>query len=265
VAKLTPGIEFTGSIGDFSAYKRVDTKGINFRRKGGPSKEKIATAPSCAPVRRNNSEFRALAKAASQVYNVLRPLLIIRDYHLIAEIEKHLHQVKEMDKTAAHGKRNIYLSMAPVTLAGLPLNLRNPFESLVQNPLSFSLSREELRARVDTPALHPGINFHPIDNLPVYRWMISLGVIPDMVYNESTGYKPTGGQHHMTPCVVESQWFHVSEQVAPLTMELAIPFTPSEASFSLMLAAAITFGTVKSGGDINPVKYCGAGKVIAMA
>jgi hypothetical protein len=265
MAKLAPGIEFTGSIGNFSAYKRVDTKGINFRTKGGPSKEKIATAPSCAPVRRNNSEFGGLAKAASQVYTVLHPLLIIRDYHLIGEIEKQLKLLKEMDKTSAHGKRNIYLSMAPATLAGLPLNLRNPFESLVQNPLSFSLSREELRARVETPALHPGINFNPIDNLPVYRWMISFGVIPDMGYNESTGYIPTGGQRRMAPCVVESQWFHVSEQVAPLTMELSIPFTPKLGSFSLMLAAAISFGTVKSGGEIQPVEYCGAGKVIAMA
>jgi hypothetical protein len=265
MAKLAPGIQFIGSIGGFSAYTREDIEGTIFRMKGGPSKETIQTAPSCASVRRNISEFGCVSMAAKQVYNQLRPLLIIRDYPLKGELQHLLDLVKKMDKTAAHGKRNVYLSMAPNTLTGLPLNRRNPFESVVQNPLSFSVSREELRARVETPALRPGSNFFPLANLPVYKWMISFGVIPDMVYNDSKGYLPTAGQFTSAPSVVESHWFHVSEQVASLTMELAVPFTPREASFSLMLAAAITFGTVKSGGDINPVKYCGAGKVIAMA
>jgi hypothetical protein len=54
----------------------------------------------------------------------------------------------------------------------------------------------------------------------------------------------------IAPYVLESHWFDVTEQVAPLTMELSIPFIPKEGSFSLMMAAAITFGTVKSGGEI---------------
>jgi hypothetical protein len=264
MAKLAPGLEISGPLGNLSIYKRRDLPQTIVRQKGGPSGYKIDHYPTCAPIKRNGNEFRGLTKAIAHVTRVLRPLKVIHNYNLNAELLHLMFPLKEMDKSSLHGQRNIKLSSCPSLLNSFSVNNRNPLDSLVRSPLTFSLSRQELTASVEIPALSPRFNFFPIGNFPVYRWIISFGLIPDMIFDEERGFVPTEDQQNNTPAVFHSAWVHVSEQAPALKMDLSVPFQPTGNLYSVMLVAGVSFGMIKPGGEIVPAKYCGGGKVLAM-
>ena len=59
--------QITGSIGKFSFYTRKGSSGILVRTKGGASKEKIASDPNFANLRKSNKEFGGCAKMSKQM------------------------------------------------------------------------------------------------------------------------------------------------------------------------------------------------------
>jgi hypothetical protein len=167
-----------------------------------------------------------------------------------------------MDTVSELGKRNIQLSKNPRLLEGFQLNRRNPFESVLRSPLSFTLSKDEMKATLEIPELIPGNNFFPVAQYPVYRWQAVLGIIPDLFFDETRGYLPNGNFNGPYPFGIETEWCAVKTGAASRIIELSfLNAVPPDGSFSLMLAAGISFGTLRSAGP-EQARYAGSGKIL---
>src|SRR5258705_9463744 len=225
MAKQEKSIGFTGSLHNISAYKRRDMDTIIIRLKGGPSKKMIKSKPSFDLTRRNNKEFGGRSTASMCIRRALRPLKPLSDYNISGPLNSALKPIQEMDTVSEWGKRNIQLSRNPRLLEGFQLNRRNLFESVLRSPLSFTLSKDEMKASLEIPELIPGNNFFPVAQYPVYRWQAVLGVIPDLLFDETKGYLPKGNLNGPYPFGVETEWCPVKTGAASRVIELSLPYT----------------------------------------
>src|SRR5258705_1980837 len=235
---------------------------IIIRFKGGPSKRMIKSKPSFDLTRRYNKEFGGRSTASMCIRRALRPLKPLSDYNISGPLNATLKPIQEMDTVSEWGKRNIQLSKNPRLLEGFQLNRRNPFDSVLRSPLSFTLSKDEMKASLEIPELIPGNNFFPVDQYPVYRWQAVLGVIPDLFFDEKRGYAPNGNFNGPYPFDFATEWCAVRTGAASRVIELSVPYAvPEGSSFSLMLAAGISFGTLRSTGP-EQARYAGSGKIL---
>ena len=135
MAKLSSLFKFEGTVGDFTV-----TKNSGFiRRKGGLSKERIATDPKLARVRENNMEF-AMLSAASKVFREAFMSLkqSIRVQNLNARLSSKFVQIKKLDGTSARGYREVAKGMlsdeAKNFLNGFSFNEGKTLKAILQKP-----------------------------------------------------------------------------------------------------------------------------------
>ena len=267
MARLHPNFMFTGSMMNVSAYKMQGSDKIILRTKGGPSKSKIKRSPVFEEVRKNNMEFGGRAATTAQIFWTLKYMRPVADYNMAGPLISLLKPIQELDTDHEKGKRNVLLSRNPRLLEGFNLNRKSPFEHMILNPASWSLSKENFNAWVEFPALMPGINFRlPDGSYPVYRLQAVLGLIPDMFWGKHQ-YQPLPELNYHRIIKKTSDWFSVPAGSA--VQKLEIQLTNVEklkgmTAFSLMLVAGISFGKYNATGGVDPLKYVGCGKILAM-
>jgi hypothetical protein len=263
MAQLHKDFTFTGSLGNISAYKRRGSDKIILRTKGGASKSKIKRSPAFETTRKLNMEFGGRATASSWVLNALYALKHISDHSISGKINALLKPAQEMDTVSEFGKRHVLLSEQPRLLEGLSLNSKTLLESVVTNPVHYTLSKETMSASVDIPALRPGINFFVPGNFPLYRFTVLFDFIPDLFYT-GHDYRPrTRSFAHVYGTGAATDWLSVNETSTPVKMDLKFDETPTDNAFSLMLAIGLEFGRY-SQGTVEALKYVGAAKILAM-
>jgi hypothetical protein len=269
MAHLTSQIEFVGPVGGLSFYKRRDSDKIIIRSKGGASKEKIKTSERFVRVRRNNMEFGARSSATRQIRRAIEPLKFIADYNFTGYLNSLLKPIQLLDTVSDKGKRNVYISRNPHLLEGFNLNRKSPFESMIINPVQYSLYKDSFSGFVEFPALLPGNNFIlPQGNYPYYRFVMTIGFIPDMIYNPdfNKNYRAESKEQEYNPAQIKSDWFPVAVGSASTKLEVQLkPPQELPAHFSLMMAAGVCFGKIARDGSVEPVKYVGCAKILAMA
>jgi hypothetical protein len=265
MAKLLPNFMFVGTMSNVSAYKRHDLDKIILRTKGGPTKQKIKTSPVFEETRMNNKEFGGRSAAAARLLLPLDYLKPIADYNIAGPLNSVLRHIQQLDTDSKKGQRHVLISHNPRLLEGFNLNRKAPFDVMIRNPASCSISKETFSARVEFPALIPGINFNlPDGHYPVYQLVAVLAVIPDMFY-ENGKYRPSEDMEDFKVIRKESSWFPVSAGSALQQLELQLPVLREVGPFSLMLAAGVRFGRYNAIGGVDPVKYLGCGKIVGMA
>ncbi|WP_143774190.1 hypothetical protein [Niastella vici] len=193
MGKFNPNSTFTGSVGNLSIY---NVRGLDkpvVRTKGGPTKRQIKTKPSFAATRRNNSEFGGRAKITRQVMDALRPLKYLGDYNIAGPLNSLFIPIQALDTESEHGQRSIELSKNPGLMQGFNLNRRTPFNTIIANPLEYTLSKETLMGAVTIPALIPGVNFFVPGNYSWYKFIAVFGIIQDMFYDPK-GYVNKAGK-----------------------------------------------------------------------
>lgn len=260
MATLQPGFTFTGTLGNMSAYRMQGSDKIILRTKGGPSKHKIKTSPTFERTRENNSEFGGRAKASSWVKRMMHPVTALADHNIINSLNPVMKKVQELDTESPRGKRNVCISKAPQILEGFSLNKRNSFDNIVRSPLICSITKADLHARLELPALLPGINFFAPVNQPMCRMVMAFGVMPDIVFSNDE-YAPAGDYAMVYPKYMFTAWQPVLQGCDAQVLEFTLPTPPGNA-FSLILSVGICFGTIGDGGAVQQVKYAGAGKVV---
>lgn len=271
MGKLNPNSTFTGSVGNLSIY---NVRGLDkpvVRTKGGPTKRQIKTKPSFAATRRNNSEFGGRAKITSQVMDVLRPLKYLSDYNIAGPLNSMFIPIQVLDTESEHGQRAIELSKNPGLLSGFNLNRRTPFNTIIANPLQYTLSKETLKASVTIPALMPGINFFVPGNYGWYKFIMVTGIIQDMFYG-ARGYVNKEGKeiHWSIRGRRETDWLSVSPQSPAFTIIDSLESLRQEFkevismdAYSCLLGIGIAFGNMPNG-HIEMVKYAGGAGVLGM-
>lgn len=264
MARLLSDITFTGSLGNISAYKMKGSDKIILRTKGGASKEKIKKAKEFETTRRLNAEFGGRSVGSKYIMRSMFPLKALADYNFAGPLNALIKPIQSMDTESDYGKRNIYFTRQPKLLEGFSLNARNPFDSIVRNPVSCRLDKKNLSAGIDMPALIPGINFFvPPGRHPLYSFIIVLGIVPDIIFSKH-GYTPLAS---LEPVHAASAWYPVSKGSPAATLEVRLEGAGLELSvptFSLMLSIGIRFGTVGVGDAVEQVKYAGAAKVLVV-
>src|SRR5258708_29295326 len=118
--------------------------------------------------------------------------------------------MEEIDTDNEKGRRDVMMSRNPRLVEGFNLNKRHPFDWMVRNPVDWSIAKETFSARIEFPALIPGINFSlPDGHFPVYQLIAVLAVVPDMFHGE-VRYKPLPEFDDASVIRGGSDWFPVS-------------------------------------------------------
>jgi hypothetical protein len=264
MAQMISNFPIIGRIGELSSYRMRGSDKIIVRMKGGADKKKIKNAPEFANTRRINSEFGGRSASSSTIMRAIFPLKALADYNIAGPLNALIKPIQVMDTESDWGQRNVYITRNPKLLEGFSLNKKNGFDTIVRNPISFTLSREERSATVNFPAMMPGINFFvPPPAKSFYSFVAVLGVVPDFKFDKD-GYKAVDKIENTSDDSM-SEWYSVLRGSAAVDLTVRIPqkhFTPESENFTLLLSIGIRFGVPGINEDIKQVKYAGAGKIL---
>lgn len=262
MAKLTGGFAFSGSLGDISAYRKKGTNYTIIRRKGGPAKERIQKDPNFKQTRLNNNEWRGCVLALKALIRAVFAVKHLADYPYSSTLQAVCKSIQNEDNIQEKGKRSVLISQQPHRLEGFGFNRENYFETLLRHPLHYSVDKIEGKARVEVPSLIPGINFHNPKGEPLYRLVAILGVVPDIVFDETMQrYRPVN-QEIPYPAECKTSWYCWKEGSGPQSLELQLENWDPVQGLTLILSAGIEFGTPITNADIKPVKYAGSARVL---
>lgn len=264
MGKMNDGFSFTGSVGNLSVFpmKGVDKPVV--RTKGGPSKEKIKNDPSFERTRQNNAEFGGRSTASKWIMRSLWHQKPLSDYNFAGPLNALLKHIQELDTTNELGKRNILLSKNLHLLEGFSLNRGMAFDSIVRNPIAFTLTRNDQSASIGIPALIPQINFHVPGFWPMYSLIATVGIIPNLYYHDF-GYQPLSHAYYPASCEVAfTDWSPVLEGSPATQLDVRYPVAPPDENYSVILAIGIRFGIMRDATTIVQAPKAGAAKVLAV-
>jgi hypothetical protein len=264
MARLNPDASLTGSVGNFSFYKMKGVDQPIVRSKGGASKAKIKSHPKFETTRRINAEFGGRATASKWIMRMLWPQKALADHNIAGPLNALMKPIQAMDTASEFGKRHIELTKYPSILEGFSLNRKTGFDSIVRTHIGCDISRENLRAYVDIPALQPGINLYAPKTHPLYGITVVMGIIPDLFYTPNQ-YTPQDEYRSVAPVVSMTDWYPVLEGSPGSILDIKYPIDPPDEQFSIMISIGIRFGMMRSATLFDQVPYAGAARVLAMA
>ncbi len=282
-----PGAGFQGSVDDLSFYKMRGVEGTIVRRKGGPSRDQVKQLSTMELTRRNNSEFGGRAKTAQYIMRALYHHKSLADYNIAGPLNALMRPIQELDKEGTWGQRSVRLSTNPHILKGFSLNRNNPFDAAIRYPIEYVLNRNAVTAVVEIPHLRPGINFFAPEKYPWFSVIVSLGIVPDLVFTKNNVPVPKGYDsftsaearssihaympaHHdyskleITPPCIGTIWRPVKQGCPTTPLELRHAFVPPDDHFTLVLTIGIMYGIQQDAQTIEQARYAGAAKVLAV-
>ncbi|HEX6426283.1 MAG TPA: hypothetical protein VF008_01305 [Niastella sp.] len=245
-----------------SIYTMKGCDKVILRRKGGASCERIKTEPNFANTRRVNAEFGGRATCSKWIRRMLRPLGFIADYNITGPLNALLKPIQELDTINDYGERSVALSANPHLLEGFNLNKRSSFDAIVHNPVRYTLSKRKGHASITIPAVLPGHNFVPPGNFAMYRFIVLLGIIPDLFFTPD-GYRTKGDYDNEWLEDALTEWFPVQTGSSGITLELQLPQKPANNAYSIILTIGVAFGALRNG-DIEPIQYMGGAKILGV-
>lgn len=254
------GMGMEGKFGDLSIYKMKGVDKPVVRRSSGHTKEQIRTNPDLATWKLEGKEFAGASKASKYIRAALAYQKPMADPHVTGALSALMRQVQALDTTGELGKRNVMLSKTPYYLKGFSLNKEVLFDSVVRYPLNCTINRETVSAKVEIPALIPGISLVSPANYPYYSFCFSLGTVPDIIHN-GTGYFPSN--HAYGNCRYQfSEWYPLLQGSPAIELECAYNRSMPDDQFTLVAAIGIRYGVLKGVNDIDPVRHAGSAKVL---
>lgn len=265
MAILFSDIQFLGSVGNLSAYRMKGSDKIILRKKGGGSRKKIKTSPSCERIRKINMEFGGRSAVTKLIRRALGPVRLLADFNFTGHLHKILQPIQADDPINKTGERSVPLTRNPKLLEGFSLNRNRTFESVIRTPVSYSLDKDNRSATLTIPALMPGVNFFPHPYHAIYSFVLTLGIVPDLHYNaKSKTYKSQKQYATFQPPTVFSDWRHVSANADELTLQVSMSKIPPDSHHTLILSAGIRYGTIDNNMTNDQAKGAGSAKILAV-
>ncbi|MDP4107419.1 MAG: hypothetical protein Q8935_20995 [Bacillota bacterium] len=259
-------LQLSGSLKGVSFYTRRGSDQVIMRTKGGATKEKMATAPQYAGIRKSQNEFGGCSKFASMTRFAFGGLSRLADYNLNAVLSGMGKNLMKLDTEAPVGQRRILLSQHKQLLEGFNFNRTYPFNTVLRVGITAVIDREHLMATVTIPRINTDIDLVNIQRLPYFRLIAVLGTVSDMHYDETQGgYIPAVQDLHGTSAVVNGDWYPAQTIVPEHTMTVQMTETQQALltdEVTVLLSLAVEFGAVGFNGETTEVKYAGCGKVV---
>ena len=264
MAKVSITSLFSNSLGDYSVYKQRGVDKLIIRFKGGPSAEKIKKWPQFASVRIQQSEIRGMGKFSQYLAQNSKGVKHLADYNYAGNFSKIGRLIQKMDTVSEAGKSAVMFSSFRSLIQGFNFNREHPFNSVVTPMPQFTISRSESKATVTFPDLYPGINIQSHWNFGLCRFIITLGLIPDLVHSDK-GYKTACSDFTPAHSTRQGEWLSASSKIDAFSMEV---FLSQGAKFnesvSLLLSVGIEFGMHISESVIQPVKHAGCAMILGV-
>ena len=263
---LTGPIQYIGTIDDLTAYKTRNSDKVIVRRKKFISHNAFKTEPQYDAMRRNNAEFTGCAYAGKVVRNALGSLLRLADYNVSPAINKFCKAIQKQDTVGELGKRSIVFSAYKDALTAIVLNKRYLFESVVRQRPVVELLRPEGALHLHFGELIPGFNIQFPWKSSHFRFIISLGVIGDL-HDKGKGYDTSYDKSKQIVSTVFSSWMPAAQKMPAQSFIVKLKqldFLQQE-DISVVAGIGIQMGTPSLLGDIEPVKYAGTARILAVA
>jgi hypothetical protein len=262
MAILKEGFEFTGGLGRLTAYKMKGSDKIIVRQKGGPNREQVMKSENFERTRQNMVEFKGVGLVVKAIRSPLRHVKHLSGYNFTPTLTSICKKIQVQDKIGERGQRGIYFSQHRFMLAGFNLHRKYPFSGIVAGPVSCALDRETKSAVIQLPRLIQGINLHLPWKQPLYRFCVSLGLVPDVVYEDG---KYNNRVEDWADTSLNTTWHLVMKPFQSQTLELKLD-TPHAINDSqtLLFAIGIEMGAPSPDGEIAEVKHCGSACILAL-
>lgn len=266
MGELLPNFKFKGSIGDFTAYEDPTTGKITIQSKGGASAEKIHNDPGFVNTRRTNYEFSGMSLASKAFRRAMGYTSKLSDYRIGSTLTGLMREFQYLDTTSPWGQRSVLISKDKSWLEGLQISRKNSFDQVLRSPVDVTLSRNDLSATIQMPAIVPGGNFFSVFGSSYCQWFFVLGVVPDFQYKEEYVYEPVPGYIPVDPVTFQTDWQVLGNSFQPQTIQLALNAAPLSLieSASLVCTVAMRFGTTHRRTSIEPIRYAASGKIMAI-
>ena len=262
MGKLEPNFMFTGSIGNFTAYRNRRGE-IILQQKGGPSQSK-AQSDNYSVQKLMRQEFKGMAKMATSIRHAMNIIQNMADYRLHGPLSGHMSELKALDTVNPLGERTILLSANRSWMEGWQISENYMLEKIIRTPMQTVLSRTNADASLTIPAMIPGANFKPLEGVEFYRWVASLGLVHDYYFDGSKDYQTLEGYEAIPAATFVGPWQHANEKADGFTINLQLParYLPLPAEATMLLTVAINGGRMRRGGVMTEVKYGSAGKIL---
>lgn len=264
MAKLDSTFGFTGTIGDFTAYRVPGVDGIIIRRRGGVSANEIRFSARFANTRRVNAEFGGRSTCTRYIMRLLRPVADLADYRFSGALNALLRPIQTSDKISPYGQRHVLLSQNRGALDGFSLNESRTFDKILRAPVLATISRADLSAEVHLPELGSRFNFFPPSTASHFRFILSFGIVPDLFHSEGKYIPSSKDYDGFSPVMTNTPWHHTAKGSAPEKLNLVLDTTPPDEQFSLLLAIGIQFGKAIGPDEIEPVKKVGTARIFGV-
>lgn len=137
MAKANGILKIEGTVEDLTFFKK-DGKSF-VRRKGGVSKERIASDPNYVRTRENNNEFIICSTAGKELRLALGSLVFkAKDNKLSSRLLKTMFDIKNYDTVSARGERQVSIGLSTPegkqALTGFDFNINAPLKNVLFAP-----------------------------------------------------------------------------------------------------------------------------------
>ncbi|RPE08522.1 hypothetical protein EGT74_15890 [Chitinophaga lutea] len=250
--------EFSGKFGPFSAYKRKDSDKTIIRSKGGPSAAQVKEGQSFQRTRENYREFAACTTFTAALRRATFPIRHLGDTKFTGSLNSLGKKIQVLDAEGLRGERSIFLSKHAGKITGFSFNTVHAFDTVVCNPVAVSANRKEGRAQVTIPPLLPGVQLHLPWEQQFYRFVLSLGTMGDVVFENGKYSEPamTDVQFCFTA------WYHVTEPMPETIIDDLRIQGDIPASMTLLLCVGIEMGTPDRFKEITTARDAGTAKIL---
>ncbi|PSL34564.1 hypothetical protein [Chitinophaga ginsengisoli] len=252
-------LDISGGLGSFSFYKRRDSDKVILRTKGGATRKQIQKSPKFALTRLNNEEFGDAARGGCGIRLAIFHIRHLADYNFTPPMNALCRSIMKMDTTRELGMRRLEFSEYRHLLDGFNLNKRHPFNNVVKPPVYCTIDRNTSSATVQLPELTPGINLSLPWQYPMYRIIMSIGILSDG--GADSDYAASRPMLINQP--VTTAWRLAAQAYKAETIVLQ-PETLKKLSAdeTLVVSIGIEMGTLISDAVIERVKRAGSGKIL---
>ena len=267
MARLKGALNFTGSIGNLSAYNSKGIEDTLIRLKGGASREKIKKAREFTNTRKNNTEFGGAATAGKKIKEAIISVTHLDHSRFQNRLNRICRYILNQDTENDWGKRSFLLSNHRSLLEGFNLGMGTAFDSIIKHPLSCSINRTELSATTHVPQLIPKIGLYVPDNFSFFRLIAVMGIVPDLQYDTRfERYFPINAAIQLKRATAETDWLSTAAVASPQELSIQIEGDCNMSDQdSLVLAVGVEFGAALSANLIQPVINAGAAKMVGVA
>lgn len=189
----------------------------------------------------------------------------LSDSNLSGRFTSLFKKILVLDTEHKIGDRNIYISRYRSLLEGFQCNQSLYLETIVRQPIINSISREQLSATVVLPDLAPGINFYIPGKYPLFRFVVLLETMPDMVHGPNKIYEPSIDRTEYNSSFFRSEWASTSKYYTGQQVELPLrENVVIDDTCSLVLAIGIEFGRPVTNLLVDEIKHAGCAKLLAL-